>query len=47
VTEAVKRLDPAARVDVDLPSGRVEVESDAPRERIAAAIREEGYAVAG
>jgi copper chaperone len=47
VTEAVKRLDPVARVDVDLATGRVEVESGAPRERIAAAIREEGYAVAG
>lgn len=45
VTEAVKRVDPAATVAVDLPTGRVEVESGAARERIAAAIREEGYAV--
>jgi copper chaperone len=47
VTEAVKRVDPAATVEVDLPTGRVAVESGAPRERIAEAIREEGYAVAG
>ena len=47
VTEAVRRVDPAAQVSVDLPSGRVEVESGAPRERIAEAIREEGYAVSG
>ena len=47
VTEAVRRIDPAARVDVDLGSGRVDVESSAPRDRIAAAIRDEGYTVAG
>ncbi len=47
VTEAVKRVDPAATVAVDLPAGRVEVESGATRERIADAIREEGYAVSG
>ena len=47
VTEAVRRLDPAARVEVDLPAGRVAVDTTAPRERVAAAIREEGYAVAG
>lgn len=47
VTEAVKRVDPAAQVAVDLPTGRVEVESAAARERIAGAIREEGYSVSG
>ena len=47
VTRAVQAVDPAARVEVDLPSGRVAVASDADRERIASAIREEGYAVAG
>jgi copper chaperone len=47
VTEAVRRVDPAAKVAIDLPTGRVEVESGATRERIADAIREEGYAVSG
>ena len=47
VTEAVKRLDAAARVEVDLPTGRVAVDSAVPRARIADAIREEGYAVVG
>jgi copper chaperone len=47
VTEAVRRLDPAAKVEVDLPTGRVGVDTSAPRERVAAAIRDEGYAVAG
>ncbi|MCA3181333.1 MAG: cation transporter [Burkholderiaceae bacterium] len=47
VTEAVMRLDPAAKVEVDLRSGRVEVDTTAPRERVATAIRDEGYPVAG
>jgi copper chaperone len=46
VTQAVRRLDPAATVDVDLAGGRVTVDAGASRERIAAAIREEGYTVA-
>ena len=45
VTQAVQRVDPAARVEVDLASGRVDVASSAPRERLAEAIREEGYEV--
>jgi copper chaperone len=47
VTQAVRRIDPAAKVDVDLPTGRVEVDTSAPRESVAAAIRDEGYTVAG
>lgn len=47
VTSAVQRVDAAARVEVDLPAKAVTVESSAPRERLAAAIRDEGYAVAG
>jgi copper chaperone len=46
VTEAVKSVDPAAEVRVDLGSGRVEVDTGRERDAIAAAIREEGYAVA-
>jgi copper chaperone len=47
VTEAVRRVDPAAKVAVDLPTGRVEVDTSAARARIAEAIREEGYTVSG
>jgi len=46
VTEAVRRIDAAAKVEVDLASGRVGVDSSEPRERLADAIREEGYTVA-
>jgi copper chaperone len=46
VTEAVKRVDAAAQVQVDLTAGQVDVKSDTAREPIAAAIREEGYKVA-
>jgi copper chaperone len=46
VTQALQRLDPQARVQVDLAHGRVEVESEQPREALARAIRDEGYAVA-
>ena len=47
VSEAVRKVDPAATVEVDLPAGKVRVDSAADRERLAAAIREEGYPVAG
>jgi copper chaperone len=46
VTNAIKQLDPQAEVRIDRPQNRVEVDSTASREKIAAAIREEGYAVA-
>jgi copper chaperone len=46
VTDAVRRVDPAARVDVDLQQGTVEVDSTAEPDRLAEAIRDEGYAVA-
>ncbi len=45
VTQAVQRIDPAAQVKIDRPAGKVEVESTQPREAIAHAIAEEGYAV--
>ncbi len=47
VRRAVRQLDPQAEVRIDRPESLVEVESSAEREAIAAAIREEGYAVAG
>lgn len=46
VTRAVKQLDGAAQVKIDRAAKLVEVDSAQPREAIAAAIREEGYAVA-
>lgn len=47
VTNAIKQIDPQAEVRIDRPQNRVEVHSSQSREKIAAAIREEGYAVAG
>lgn len=46
VTSAIKQLDPQAEVRIDRAQNRVEVHSEKTRERIAEAIREEGYAVA-
>ncbi|MCZ2104439.1 MAG: cation transporter [Comamonadaceae bacterium] len=45
VVHAVRQVDTEAVVRVDLPTGRVDVESDRSREAIANAIREEGYEV--
>lgn len=45
VTEAVKGVDPAASVDIDLSTKTVSVESDAPVELLSAAIHEAGYDV--
>ena len=45
VTQAVQSLDPQAQVKIDRPAGKVEVQSEQPREAIARAIAEEGYEV--
>ena len=45
VTQAVKAVDPAAEVKIDRSAGKVEVQTTQPREQIAQAIAEEGYAV--
>lgn len=45
VTQAIKALDPAAQVDVDLAAGVVQVNSDVPAAQLEAAIRGEGYEV--
>ncbi len=45
VTQAVKAVDPAAEVKIDRAAGKVEVQTQQPREAIAHAIAEEGYAV--
>ena len=47
VTRAIKTLDPAAEVAVDLASGQVVVQSPQDHAAIARAIEEEGYKVAG
>jgi copper chaperone len=46
VVRAVKQVDPQAEVTVDRAQNLVQVESVQPREALAAAITEEGYAVA-
>lgn len=46
VTEAVHEVDPAARVDVDLASKHVTVQTQADRETLKAALAEAGYAPA-
>lgn len=43
VTKAVKALDSAAKVEVDLASKKVTVESDRDRASVAAALTEAGY----
>ncbi len=45
VTQAVKAVDPVAEVKIDRAAGLVDVKTDQPREQIAQAIAEEGYAV--
>ena len=45
VTQAIEAVDPAARVTIDLAAGTVTADSVAPPERLAEAIRAEGYAV--
>jgi copper chaperone len=46
VTRAVKQLDPEAEVVIDRAANQVSVQSEQPREALAQAIAEEGYAVA-
>ena len=46
VKRALQQLDPEADVAIDRAANRVQVESSRPREELAQAIVEEGYAVA-
>ncbi len=46
VTRAILQLDPQAEVKIDRSINQVEVQSQQPREALAKAIAEEGYAVA-
>lgn len=45
VARAVKALDPAAEVKVDLPAGQVLAQTRAEARAVAAAIEEAGYKV--
>jgi copper chaperone len=46
VTAAVQRVDAQARVEIDLPSHRVRIESGMAPTEFAAVLTEEGYAPA-
>lgn len=46
VTRAIKQVDPQAEVKIDRLQNKVEVQSQQPRDALAKAIAEEGYAVA-
>lgn len=46
VTRAIQDADPQAQVTIDRTQNKVDVESTQPRETLAKAIAEEGYAVA-
>lgn len=43
VTQTVQRVDPAARVDVDLGTKQVRIESQRPADAFSRALAEEGY----
>ena len=43
VTEAVKAADPAAELQIDLPTHRVQVQTSAVREVVVAQLVEAGY----
>ncbi|GAB3503097.1 heavy-metal-associated domain-containing protein [Curvibacter fontanus] len=45
VTRAIRQVDPQAEVQIDRSRNLVEVQSQQPREALAKAIAEEGYAV--
>ncbi len=45
VTRAISQVDAQAHVKIDRSQNKVEVESAQPREALAKAIAEEGYAV--
>jgi copper chaperone len=46
VTRAIQDADPQAQVKIDRSQNKVEIESTQPRDTLAKAITEEGYAVA-
>lgn len=46
VTDTVRKLDPAAKLDIDLPTHKVQIESSRPADDFRVALSEEGYAPA-
>ncbi len=45
VKKAITRLDPAAKVTIDRPLEKVDIQSDQPKDRLIRVITDEGYAV--
>jgi copper chaperone len=45
VKKAITRLDPAAKVSIDRPLEKVDIESDQPKDELIRVITDEGYAV--
>lgn len=45
VKKAITRLDPAAKVSIDRPLEKVDIESDQPTDELIRVITDEGYAV--
>ena len=45
VKKAITRLDPAAKVSIDRPLEKVDVESDQPKVELIRVITDEGYVV--
>lgn len=43
VTETVQRIDAQAKLEIDLPTHRVRIESPQPQQAFAKALVEEGY----
>ena len=43
VTATVQQVDPAAKLEIDLPTHAVRIESSQPAEGFKAALAEEGY----
>jgi copper chaperone len=46
VTLAIQAVDPGAQVTADLPARRIDVASQTPRDRLATALADIGYAPA-
>lgn len=46
VTATVQRVDPAAKLQIDLPTHKVQIESAQDRTVFESALKEEGYAAA-
>lgn len=43
VTQTLRKLDPQAQVEIDLPSQRVRIETQQPPEAVRQVLAEEGY----